>query len=49
MPPGRDGETYFYLLIRPRVHAQRLHLGNMSAELPVQGSASHAEKDTQLH
>lgn len=40
--------SYIDLRIVPLVHAQGLDLGDVCAELAVQGRASHAQEDAQL-
>lgn len=40
--------TYIDLLVGPAVHAQRLHLGHVGAQLAVDGGASHAQENAQL-
>lgn len=50
MPGSPDVDTtHFDLLRRPAIHAQGLHFGDVRAHLPVQCTASHAEKDSQLY
>lgn len=51
---GETGETegccynYLDLFVGPAIHTQRLDLGDVGAQLPVDRSAPHAEKDAQL-
>lgn len=40
--------SYIDLRIIPLVHAQRLDLGDVGAQLAMQGCAAHAQEDAQL-
>jgi hypothetical protein len=42
------GGAHLDLLVGPAVHAQRLDLGYVGAQLAVDRSAPHAEEDAQL-
>src|SRR5437868_2577054 len=44
----KGGMAYLDLLVGPAVHAQRLDLGDVGAQLAVDGGAPHAEEDAQL-
>ena len=40
--------TYIHLVRGPSIHAQRLDFRDVSAEFPMDGSASHAEEEAHL-
>ena len=37
--------SYIDLFVCPAIHAERFDLGDVGAELPVDGSTSHAEEN----
>lgn len=41
--------TYVDLLVCPAIHAERLDLGDVCAQLSMDRSTAHAEKDAQLN
>ena len=44
---GTEG-LYLDLVVGPSVHAERLHLGDVGTQFPMEGGASHAEEDSEL-